>query len=65
MENRIIQLETLITLQDDTIRNLNDEIYRQMKDLTRLADRIEIIEEKLKEVQQGDSIAGNERPPHY
>ena len=58
-------METLVTLQDDTIRSLNEEIFRQQKDISRLTDRLEIIEEKLKELQQAEQIAGNERPPHY
>lgn len=65
MEDRIIQLETLVTLQDDTIRSLNEEIFRQQKDISRLTDRLEIIEQKLKELQPAEQIAGNERPPHY
>jgi uncharacterized coiled-coil protein SlyX len=65
MEDRIIQLETLITLQDETIRSLNEEVFRQQKDITNLTERLIILEEKIRELQQEDPVAGNERPPHY
>lgn len=65
MEDRIIQLETLITLQDETIRGLNEEVFRQQKDIARLTDRFTILEEKFRELQHQEQIAGSERPPHY
>lgn len=65
MEKRIIKLETLITLQDDTIRDLNLEIFRQQQDISRLIQRLETLESKLEELQEPQQIAGSERPPHW
>ena len=65
MEERIIQLETLSAMQDETIRKLNDEIFQQQQDLVRLQRRIETIEQKMAELGDPESIGGNERPPHY
>jgi uncharacterized coiled-coil protein SlyX len=66
MEERIIQLETLLTLQDATIAGLNTEIYRQQQDLSALQRRLETLENKLQDVQsKEEEIGGNERPPHY
>ena len=65
MEERIIQLETLSALQDETIDKLNQEIFRQQQDLGRLQRRIETIERKMAELGDSEAIGGNERPPHY
>lgn len=65
MEERIIQLETLSAMQDETIKKLNDEIFQQQQDLVRLQRRIETIEQKITAFGDPGSIGGNERPPHY
>jgi len=65
MEKRIIQLETLSVMQDQTIEKLNNEIFQQQQDIIRLQQRIETIEQKMTELGDPESIGGNERPPHY
>lgn len=64
-EERIIKLESLLAMQDETIDTLNKELYRQQQDLTRLQQRLEILEQKLADLNEPDPIGGNERPPHY
>jgi len=61
----MVQLETLSALQDETIRSLNEEIFRQQQDISKLWKRLNMLEEKLKDAQNPEEIAGNERPPHY
>ncbi len=65
MEERIIKLETLSAMQDETITKLNEEIFRQQQDLARLQRRIETIEQKMADLADPEPIAGDERPPHY
>lgn len=65
MEERIIQLETLSALQDETIATLNQELFRQQQDTLRLTRRLEALENKLAEFDQPNEIGGNEKPPHY
>jgi uncharacterized coiled-coil protein SlyX len=65
MEERIIKLEILSVLQDETIRELNQELYRQQQDADRLRRRIEAIEKKFTELGNPDEIAVSEKPPHY
>ena len=65
MEKRIIQLETLSALQDQTLETLNQEVFQQQQDLLRLQRRIEILEKKLSELDQNAPLSGNEKPPHY
>ena len=65
MNERLIQLENLAALQDETIRQLNQEVFRQQQDIGRLQRRIETIEKKMGDLKEPDQIAGNEKPPHY
>lgn len=65
MEKRIIQLESLAAMQDQTIQGLNEELFRQQQDLAKLLRRLEIVEERLSDLQEGEEISGNERPPHW
>lgn len=65
MEKRIIQLESIAALQDETVARLNEELFRQQQDITRLQRRIEALEQKMADLAEPDPIAGNERPPHY
>ena len=65
MEERIIKLETLSALQDDTIGTLNQEIFRQQQDILQLTRRIAALEKKFAEFDQPGEIGGNEKPPHY
>ena len=65
MEERIIQLETLSALQDETLATLNKEIFRQQQDILHLKRRLDSLEQKLTEFAPGNEIGGNEKPPHY
>ncbi len=65
MEERIIKLESLAAQQDQTIGELNREIFRQQQDISKLKSRISRLEEKLAARLESEQIAGNERPPHY
>lgn len=65
MEQRINQLESLAAIQDNTIAQLNKELFRQQQDIVRLQHRLEILEKKLEELMQPEEIAGNEKPPHW
>lgn len=66
-EQRIIELETRITYQEDYIRSLSQTVatlQQQVDDLGRVCD---LLAEKLSGMQ--DSLRGesgvDERPPHY
>lgn len=65
MQERIIKLESLAALQDKTIGQLNEELFRQQQDIARLQRRIEALEQKIDELGEPDPVAGSERPPHY
>ena len=65
MEERINQLESLAALQDQTIAELNAELFRQQRDMAGLQHRIDELEKKLEQLAPADEIAGNEKPPHW
>ena len=65
MEERIIQLETLSALQDETIKSLNQEIFRQQQEASMLRKRLDTLESKVAEMQHPQEIGSSERPPHY
>ncbi len=65
MEKRIIQLETIVAMQDETLAGLGAELYRQQQELARLARRIEALEGRLADLANPPPAAGDERPPHW
>lgn len=65
MKERIIQLESIAAMQDETIASLNSELFRQQQDIARLQRRVEVLEQKLSEIKPSEDIAENEKPPHY
>lgn len=65
MEEKIIKLETLTTLQDQTIQSLNHEVYRQQRDISQLRNQLQDLEKKILEIGDPEQIGGIERPPHY
>lgn len=65
MKERIIQLETLSALQDQTIQSLNEEVFRQQNDISELRNQLKKLEKKIIELGEAEQIGGIERPPHY
>lgn len=65
MEDRINQLESLSALQDRTLAQLNEEMFRQQQQMALLQQRIRTVEERLKQLEQPDPTAGSEKPPHW
>lgn len=68
MEKRLIELESRLAFQDDTIESLNDAVIRQQQQI----ERLEIISNTLAERLRGLSdTAGSDQgpehevPPHY
>lgn len=68
LEDRIIELETRLVYQEDTLRVLNEVLTRQQDQIDRLLAVTRALQERLKalpqEEGQGYSLA-DEVPPHY
>lgn len=67
MLGRIVELESKIAFQDDTIEKLNQVITDQQRQLDALNVRIEKLVEWAKQQQQSNIATQNEEtpPPHY
>ncbi len=71
IEQRLIEIETKIAYQEDTIIQLNDVIYKQQNQIDalevltqQLLMRIRDLSESASSPQMG-AFGGDERPPHY
>ena len=65
-DQRLIDLETRIAFQEDSIQALSDEIYRQQKELDRLQQLCNLMLQQLQDVSGGGPTGPvDEKPPHY
>lgn len=66
-EKRLIDIETKIAHQDLLIDELNQVIYEQAKTIDKLDGLITSLAKRFKEAMgnDGESIRGHEKPPHY
>ena len=60
-EQRLIRLESLISMQDDMIETLNEVITAQQMELQDIKREIKNMQESIEQ----DPIDMNQRPPHY
>jgi SlyX protein len=68
IEERLINIETKISYQEDHIEELNKTVYQQQQKLDRLEAICEALARQMRSLadagNDGKSSA-NERPPHY
>ena len=66
-EQRIIELETKISFQEDAIKELSSTIYAQQIQLDQLKKTCSLLNEYLKNHNDAQDIApfSNGKPPHY
>lgn len=65
-DDKIIDIETRIAYQDDTIQQLNDVIYRQQQQIDKLEKALKLLLEQFQEMMASTpDKGGNEKPPHY
>lgn len=67
-EERLVEIETRIALQEQTIMELNDVVYEQQKEIQRLGSICDALMKNIKEfaeVTPGSNASANEKPPHY
>ncbi len=65
----LIDLQTRIAYQEDTIQQLNQVITKQDADIIQLQQQMRLLAKRIDELSfsQGDGgdLVANERPPHY
>jgi len=65
MENRIIELETRLTYQDDLLQKLDEVIIRQQREIDALKLQVRHISDQLRNPPLEGSIGEEPPPPHY
>ena len=67
IEERLVNIESKITFQEDLVEELNKLVYLQQKKLDRLEAICESLIRHMESLEEaGNEIKpANERPPHY
>ena len=66
LESRIMELESRLAFQDDTIQALNDVLVAQQRELDRLQLQVAALARRQDEIAgQLDSAEDEAPPPHY
>lgn len=67
MEQKLEELETRITFQDQELQTLNDVIIRQQRQIDLLVEQIRLLEDKMKDMKTSLVVPESEEtpPPHY
>ena len=68
IEDKIIEIETKITFQEQTIEALNEVIINQQKAIDMLTGQLQQLNQKIQEESQhwnNEGIIVDENPPHY
>jgi SlyX protein len=70
MDEKIIELETKFSFQEDTLQQLNEAIVRQQRLIEALVLEVKGLKGQLEDTVEKtqasfDGDAGQEKPPHY
>ena len=69
VEKQMIELQTKLAYQEDTVQALNDIVSEQQQDILALKNQVNLLLEELKGVlinlESGGISAHHETPPHY
>ncbi len=67
-QQRLINIETKLAYQEDTVQQLNDVIFAQQKQIDQLELLCQHLIGRIKELSEqypASNIASTEKPPHY
>jgi len=67
-EERLVEIETQLAFQQQTVNELNDVIYKQQKEIDKLDTICETLAKRVKELSEsaaGIDAPANDKPPHY
>lgn len=69
LTNELIELQTRIAFQEDTINQLNRVITKQDADIVQLQHQMRLLAKRMDELSVAQASGGeevtHERPPHY
>ncbi len=66
-EDRLVEIETKITFQENTIKDLSDTVYNQQKQIDALCETLKQLIDQIKDssiISPGGNLK-DEKPPHY
>ncbi len=66
-EERLIDIESKLTFQEDLVEELNKTVYQQQLKIERLEAICEALAQQVRALNEAwnDRASVNERPPHY
>ena len=66
-EDRLVDIETKLSYQEDLVEELNKTVYQQQQKLERLQAMCEALARELRALAEAgnDGKSANKRPPHY
>ncbi|MDD2768662.1 MAG: SlyX family protein [Methylococcus sp.] len=67
-EARLVDIETKLAYQEDTVLALNDVVSRQQKRIDQLEMTVKLLVERIRQMAAAAEAASpmaDERPPHY
>ena len=67
MKDELLELQTQLSYQEDTIQQLNDVVTRQSGDIDSLRKEVNILKQQIQLIlsNQLDGQPDNAPPPHY
>jgi len=67
MDNRLIELETRLAFQDNTLQELNDVVVRQQREIDTITRELEALKAQLRTLapEMVANRADEAPPPHY
>lgn len=67
MENKIIDLQSKLAFQDETINKLNDVITDQQNQLDELREELRLLSLRISNVAESSNVSEEKEapPPHY
>ncbi len=67
MKDELLELQTQVSYQDDSMQQLNEVVTRQQADIDLLRREIDFLKTRMGELLSnlGEVGADNEPPPHY
>jgi SlyX protein len=67
-EQRLVDIETKIAFQEKSLKDLNDVIYEQQREIDRLRGICDLLVQRVKDLSDfmpGSDGPADEKPPHY
>ncbi|MDX1539275.1 SlyX family protein [Arsukibacterium sp.] len=68
MQQQLIELESKLAFQEDTVQSLNNELHQHQQRIEKLQQQVMLLAEKLRQLPDDQGILRPEEeppPPHY